>query len=176
MSKKQSKSVTVTVDVPSTFAMLRSRLLSGVKAEGAPGALDVLATTRAFVLNLVLSYRAAIDAGQREFPVAEDFNALVGELVDTLTSDEGRKKDVRQMVTGGRYWALNLLSPSQARREQAEASRERQQGKKKVKAESKAEGEKAAVDRDAQMIALSVTNARKRGVAVDAIVAALDAL
>jgi len=170
MSKKQSKTEATTMEAPMTFALLRSRLLSGVRAEGAPGALDVLATTRTFALNLVLSYRAAIDAGQREFPVAEDFNALVGELVDTLTSDDSRKKDVRQMVTGGRYWALNLLSPSQARREQAETSRERQQGKKKVKTEAE------TVDRDAQMIALSVTNARKRGVAVDAIVAALDAL
>ena len=170
MSKKQAK----TVEAPLTFAVLRSRLLSGVKAEGAPGALDVLASTRTFVLSLVLAYRSAIDAGQREYPVAEDFNALVGELVDTLTTDDARKKDVRQMVTGGRYWALNLLSPSQARREQAQASRERQQGKKKAKAAPKTEAK--TVDRDAQMIALSIANARKRGVKVEAIVAALDAL
>lgn len=160
--------------VKKSFVAWGRELVSGILSLGTPGALDVLQQARQYVREHVDAYKADVAASRREYPDAAEFTALVAAVVDALTTDETRKKDVRQMVTGGRYWGLNLINPSQARREQAELSRERETAKKASRrAKGDASGSK---DRDTQMIALAVTNARRRGVPVDAIVAALDSL
>lgn len=173
MAKKEQKKL--------SFVAWGRELVSGILALGAPGALDVLHQTRHFVLSMVDAFTADVAAGRREYPDASEHTALVAQVVDALTQDERRKKDIRQMVVGGRYWGLNLINSSNARREQAELSRAKQSAKKesrRVKGDA-AEGDAAesgGKDRDSQMIALAVTNARRRGVTVDAIVAALDSL
>ena len=170
-----------------SFGAWGRELVSGILSLGTPGALDVLQQARQYVREMVDAYRDDVAASRREYPDAAEFSALVAAVVDALTTDDARKKDVRQMVTGGRYWGLNLINPSQARREQAELSRERETAKKTARRVTKgadAGDADAAIDatsvdgkdRDAQMIALSITNARRRGVSVDAIVAALDSL
>ncbi len=187
-NKKRAEKVEETaVKVPETFGALGRELVRTITTEGAPGAFDTIQRTKQLVLALVVPFRDAVRAGKRPQPEGAEFNALVKDLVSTLTTSEDThvRGEVRQLVTSGRYWGLNLLSPSEKRRAQAERSRDRQEGRKveakakpaaTPKVETKQAETKQAVSRDEQEIALAVTNARRRGVKTAAIVAALDAL